>query len=339
MYRFSMIALAVGALALISAGTAFAASHEGMKGLSISGRGTAGIGMVSNEAADTTEWTILSEAIINFVGKAGPVTGKFRLEANAGPAPSATSYAVDEGGTATYTIKDTSADSRLNNLRNQVEWAVTDAFTLTLAGSSLGFGPGVRPYGATTVAHFGSINPGIGDFHGNVLVFMVNDRYVQGDFKFGAMNAGLALTGQAVLSSLSGAEVLVLVPYFQGSFGAVNVDFYYATGSDNADNEATEMSLAGAFKAEAFSAALQFVQGSRAGDVDVTGINLGARFGGIHFHYISKEVGTTDPVVDLALGYTAAIADGSNWSVAYASRDNSGASTDTVLQFSVQAKY
>jgi hypothetical protein len=324
-----MIALAVGALALISAGTAFAASHEGMKGLSISGSGTAGIGMVSNEAADTTEWTILSEAIINFVGKAGPVTGKFRLEANAGPAGEGTCAATPCAV----------SDSRLNNLRNQVEWAVTDAFTLTLAGSSLGFGPGVRPYGATTVAHFGSINPGIGDFHGNDLVFMVNDRYVQGDFKFGAMNAGLALTGQAVLSSLSGAEVLVLVPYFQGSFGAVNVDFYYATGSDNADNEATEMSLAGAFKAEAFSAALQFVQGSRAGDVDVTGINLGARFGGIHFHYISKEVGTTDPVVDLALGYTAAIADGSNWSVAYASRDNSGASTDTVLQFSVQAKY
>jgi hypothetical protein len=316
MYRFSMIAMAVGALALLSAGSALAAQHEGMKGVSISGSMTADLEMVSTDpdgTASTSQIGIQSEAVLDFSAASGPVSMKLRLEAN-------------------------DAKTTLDNVRNMIKWQVTDGFSMTISGMSFGETATLAPFGASTVGHFTQNGSSAGHRASNTMyVFGVNKSSADFRFSFSGMNAGLVLNPDFALEGGTGAtETMTLSPYFFGNFGALGVYFQHSIASGTGvggDPEASETSVAVVFKSGQMQASLQIAPGSKktaaGAESDTNTMALGLRFGGIKFHYITEEEETSagakvEDNTDLAVSYTGAISEKAEWTVGYAMSDGLG---------------
>jgi hypothetical protein len=343
MYRFSMIAMAVGALALLSAGSALAAQHEGMKGLSIGGSMNAGIEMVDSGSA--SQIGVQSEAVLDFSAASGPVSMKFRIEAN------------DNSTT-------------LDNVRNQIKWQVTDGFSMTISGMSFGETATIVPFGASTVGQFTPFGS-VAGHRASVTqyVFGVNQPSADFRFAFGSSNAGLVLNprynldGNVVKAATPtdaaaakkadttpATETMTLSPYFNGQFGAIGVNFMHTIASgkmgtgQTVDPEASETSVAVTFKGGAFSAVLQIAPGTYTdgvtGDEHTTqAINVGVKASGISFHYVTEtdDNDTTSAVVednvDIALAYSSAINEKASWTVGYAQNTEGSADPVTVLAF------
>jgi hypothetical protein len=340
MYRFSIIALAVASLALVAAGTAFAEAKVG-------GGITGGFGQITTTPAATgakasSQLTTQSEAVLEMSGASGPVSAKARIE-------------LTEGHVT------------VDNTRHYVAWAITDAFKIQFNGSSFGSTAGSAPFGNSVVGHLTSF-AGPGHMAGNTqwVVGGVNDSNTDLNFKIeGTGDVGMVIAGDFDLrnGNAAGKENLTTTPYFNGKFGDISVHVYLAsasqkvtTGTTTDTNSSSETSLAGAYKADGLKVALQIATGKYgkdAAEISTSSTNLGVGVAGITFHFITNVEApkTGDNKVDqtdIAVAYTAAIADGAEWSVGYGQlKDNrdqkkvGGTAGDASSQilFSVRGKF
>ncbi|HKJ00665.1 MAG TPA: porin [bacterium] len=294
MYRFSVIALAVGAMAL------FGMAKPGHAEVKVSGVAWAGIGIhkTTPKTGDgATDIRADSLGEINFTGGVGNVTGKVRYRVRG---------EQDAAGTASKTPA---------AVRHQVDWKVSDSLDIVFMGQSFGIPDSFVGYSETTLGVFTSQGD-IGDMIASPQFFFVNRGGVDVRAGSGGVEYGIAVIGSCA-PACGGVtdQAQTIIPHVMVKAGGITAAVYYAAASGKdlttkATPKANEVNLGLAYHADNMQFGFQYVQDKdNPNSYKYTGMALGGKVGAIGFHYNTQAqedaAGTkTTDLNEIAFAYT-----------------------------------
>jgi hypothetical protein len=329
MYRFSVIALAVGALALFGiASTSYADAK--VVGVAWAGLGIQKVTPNDPATAGYNSVTDIREdglAEINFTGGVGNVTARARYRV------------LGEQTAAGGTSKTPAA------VRSDVTWKVSDALSLDFMNQSFGLPEALNAYSAYTIGVYTSEGD-IGDLFASPQAFFVNNGGLDIRGSFGAADVGVMILGNCKPACSNGAdtnnEERTLIPHLMFKAGAITIAVYDALAQGKTDvttvtgttatPKNSEISVNGRFKTDAMDLGLEYVTGkdqtgSSTDGSKYTGMAVGGKFGPIGFHYVTnstKDAGgaKVQDVSEVALAYTIPLTEQADFILGVANRND-----------------